>query len=102
MNTNTNDKKSAAEARAAALRDHDRMIVGALQDERRGYVQRGLDDRVAQVDEQIEFYRGRLGEDGVPAEDDEKADSAATDDAANEAGANEAGAKVTPKATKKA
>ena len=59
----TNDKKAAAEARAAALRDHDRMIVGALQDERRGYVQRGQGDRVALVDEQIEFYRGRLGED---------------------------------------
>ena len=46
------------------VRGHDEATgTGALQDERRGYVQRGLDDRVALVDEQIEFYRGRLGED---------------------------------------
>lgn len=76
----TYDKKAAAEARAAALRDHDRMIVGALQDERRGYVQRGQDDRVALVDEQIEFYRGRLGEDvatvdAVPVDGETPADA---------------------------
>ena len=76
----TYDKKAAAEARAAALRDHDRMIVGALQDERRGYVQRGQDDRVVLVDEQLKVYRDRLGEDvatvdAVPVDGETPADA---------------------------
>ena len=75
----TNDRKAAAEARAAALSDHDRMIVGALQDERRGYVQRGQDDRVALVDEQLALYRAKLGEtatvDAVPVDGEPSADA---------------------------
>lgn len=51
----TDDQRRAAEKRAAAHasgaeRD---SYVDALLEERRGYVTRGLDDRVAQVDEQL-------------------------------------------------
>lgn len=51
----TEDQRRAAEKRAAAHADAKGRdpYIGALLDERRGYVVRGLDDRVAQVDEQL-------------------------------------------------
>lgn len=51
----TEDQRRAAEKRAAAHADAEGRdpYIGALLDERRGYVVRGLDDRVAQVDEQL-------------------------------------------------
>lgn len=51
----TDDQRRAAEKRAAAHADAEGRdpYIGALLDERRGYVVRGLDDRVAQVDEQL-------------------------------------------------
>lgn len=46
----------------------DTMIAGLLR-ERAGYVQRGLDDRVAQVDEQLKLrgYEPPAGDKGEPA-----------------------------------
>ena len=44
------DEKQAAEARAAR--------VAALEEERRGYVVRGLDDRVKEVDAAIRAAKG--------------------------------------------
>lgn len=50
----TNQQQAAAEKRRAAHEDPQRHeLLSALEVERRGYVQRGLDDRVAQVDQQI-------------------------------------------------
>jgi hypothetical protein len=57
----TEDHQVAAEKRAAATkgRDHTAEYIGALLEERRGYVTRGgMDDRVAQVDEQIRLRGG--------------------------------------------
>jgi len=51
----TADQRRAAEKRAAAhgaAAERD-PYIDALLEERRGYVVRGLDDRVAQVDEQL-------------------------------------------------
>lgn len=48
--------QEAAQRRAAAMdgvKDADRNMVDALIAERRGYQQRDMDDRVAQVDEQL-------------------------------------------------
>ncbi len=61
----TEDQKRAADKRAAALkgRDNDAEYIGALLVERRGYVTRGLDDRVAQVDEQIRLRGGEVPKD---------------------------------------
>lgn len=52
------DKTRAAEARAKALGGRDERFISALEIERQGYVVRGLDDRVAQVDAQIALYGG--------------------------------------------
>lgn len=54
----------AAAARAKAANDP--RMVESLLAERRGYVMRGMGDRVALVDEQIRFYGGQ-----PPAEDQE-------------------------------
>lgn len=69
--------EQAAAARAAAQQaTRQRQLVSALEEERRGYVVRGLGDRVAAVDEQLTAARARvtLGEilEGQPAvvEDD--------------------------------
>ena len=56
----TNPKKAAQE-RAAALGGRDERYIAALETERKGYVMRGLPDRVAAVDEQLAFYRKGLG-----------------------------------------
>lgn len=45
----TNNRKKAAAARAAAQQDPDELVA-ALETERAGYVRRGLDERVKQVD----------------------------------------------------
>ena len=52
------DKTRAAEARAKALGGRDERFISALEIERQGYVIRGMDDRVAQVDAQIALYGG--------------------------------------------
>lgn len=57
-------------------------MITALETERAGYVLRGLDDRVAQVDEQIEHYRA-LAE-AEPVDDDGEADPAGDDDGASD------------------
>lgn len=54
------DRKKAAQERAQALSDRSQRAIDALEIERAGYVQRGLPDRVAQVDAQIAYYR-KLG-----------------------------------------
>lgn len=51
-------KKRAGEARAKAAVQRDDRMLAALAAERIGYVQRGLGDRVKQVDEQIAYYSG--------------------------------------------
>lgn len=51
------DRKKAAQERAKALSDRSQRAITALETERKGYVMRGLDDRVAQVDAQIAHYR---------------------------------------------
>lgn len=56
--------EKAARRRADAMdgvKPEDRNMVDALLAERRGYQQRGMDDRVAQVDEQLQLrgYRSR-------------------------------------------
>ena len=52
----------AAQARAAALgADRDR-IISALEEERRGYVSRGLDKRVKLIDEQLEPLKAAAAE----------------------------------------
>ncbi len=51
------DRKKAAQERAKALSDRSQRAITALEAERNGYVLRGLDDRVAQVDSQIDYYR---------------------------------------------
>lgn len=60
------DQQRAAEKRAAALESPDQndRWIAALLEERRGYVTRGLKDRVAQVDEQLKArgYKGSKGE----------------------------------------
>ena len=50
------NRKKAAEQRAQALGGRDERFISALEIERQGYVTRGLDDRVAQVDEQLAHY----------------------------------------------
>lgn len=53
--TTEEDVAMADEKQAA--RDRRAERVAALEEERKGYVARGLDDRVAQVDEQIALAR---------------------------------------------
>ena len=53
----TTDRKRAAQERAKALSDRSQRAIDALEIERKGYVLRGLPDRVAQVDAQIAYYR---------------------------------------------
>lgn len=67
-------RQDAAAKRGKSLGGRDERYIGALEIERQGYVTRGLDDRVAAVDEQIALFREALG---VPA------------DVANEPPANE-------------
>ena len=64
------ERKTAADARAAALAGDRQRIVAALNEERRGYVQRGLTDRVAEVDAQIVAYGGTPPENPTPATGD--------------------------------
>lgn len=53
--------EEAAAARAAAQHaSRQRQLVSALEEERRGYVVRGLGDRVAAVDEQLTAARARV------------------------------------------
>lgn len=53
--------EDAAAARAAAHESaRVRQVLAALAEERRGYVLRGRDDRVAQVDDQISAAQARL------------------------------------------
>lgn len=53
----SDDVRQAADKRAAAAsRKPDDGMVAALLQERRGYVQRGRDDRIAQVDEQLALH----------------------------------------------
>lgn len=58
----SDDAQRAAAKRAAALEspDQNEKWIAALLEERRGYVTRGLDDRVKQVDEQLKLrgYKG--------------------------------------------
>ena len=51
-------RKQAAERRAAALAGARGRLVSALEEERRGYVQRGLPERVALVDAEIARITG--------------------------------------------
>ena len=51
--TASGDQRRAAEKRRASLAGPNDSMVEALLVERRGYVQRGMEDRVAQVDEQL-------------------------------------------------
>ena len=48
--------QDAAQERAHALGGRDKRFISALEIERQGYVTRGMDDRVAQVDEQLAHY----------------------------------------------
>lgn len=48
--------QDAAQKRAQSLGGRDKRFISALEIERQGYVTRGLDDRVAQVDEQLAHY----------------------------------------------
>ena len=69
----TDDKArhaKAGAARAAALDDRAARYVSALEVERAGYVTRGLEGRVAQVDEQIKFWRSQ-GVDGAATDEQE-------------------------------
>ncbi len=50
--------EQAAERRAAALAGARGRLVSALEEERRGYVQRGLPERVALVDAEIARITG--------------------------------------------
>ena len=50
------NRKKAAQERAQSLGGRDKRFISALEIERQGYVTRGLDDRVAQVDEQLAHY----------------------------------------------
>jgi len=51
-------RAAAAAARRAALSEQDRGLLQALENERIGYVTRGLDARVQQVDAQIHYLQG--------------------------------------------
>jgi len=57
----TSNAKKAAEARAAALGGRDERFIEALEVERNGYVVRGNDARVKEVDAQLAVYRKALG-----------------------------------------
>ncbi len=66
-------KAEAATARRQAEEgftpdERDAQVVQALLTERQGYVQRGLDGRVAQVDEQIRARGGKPPASRKPAE----------------------------------
>lgn len=52
------ERERAAERRAAALAGARGRLVSALEEERRGYVQRGLPERVALVDAEIARITG--------------------------------------------
>lgn len=70
MTTDDTRYQKAAAARAAALKDRAARQISALEIERAGYVMRDLPDRVAQVDEQIEYWRSQAPTDpatGAPA-----------------------------------
>lgn len=56
----TPDHARAAEKRKAAMAvaPKNAGMIAALEAERHGYVTRGLDDRVAEVDKSLAFYRG--------------------------------------------
>lgn len=58
----TRNTKQAAEERAKVLNGRDERYIEALEVERHGYVVRGKDDRVAEVDAEIAKYRKALGQ----------------------------------------
>jgi len=58
----------AAAARRAALTAGQQRMLSALEVERKGYVMRGLHDRVEQVDEQIRIISGAAQAPAAPAE----------------------------------
>ena len=58
----SNDRRRAAQARQAAQDGDRETLRAALQEERRGYVARGLDARVKQVDDALK----RLGKEPAP------------------------------------
>ena len=60
------DQYAARLRREASERAQREGMVDALLRERQGYVTRGLDDRVAQVDEQLRHYGA---EDRIPGAD---------------------------------
>jgi hypothetical protein len=56
------ERDEAAQARKAELADRTRRWISALEVERQGYVMRGLDERVAAVDTELERARAALTE----------------------------------------
>lgn len=63
------DLTEAAQRRAAALEQRRDNLIEALQLERSGYVQRGSDDRVAQVDKQIAWAKSSAFGESAPVVD---------------------------------
>lgn len=59
----TSNARKAAAARAAASAGDTETLRAALQEERRGYVARGLDQRVKAVDEQLKALGGETKND---------------------------------------
>lgn len=57
-------REAAGKRAAAASRKPDDGMIAALLQERRGYVQRGREDRIAQVDVQLELH-GYVAPDGA-------------------------------------
>lgn len=64
-------REDAALARAAFQENRTRQYIAALEEERRGYVVRGREDRVEQVDAQIARYRASLPGEPAPVEEPE-------------------------------
>jgi len=63
---------AAAGGQSLAQPDHVRKIVaiiGSLRDERAGYASTGKDDRVGEVDDQLEYWEAQLGKDGIVIDD---------------------------------
>ena len=59
---------AAAGGQSLAQPDHVRKIVaiiGSLREERVGYASTGRDDRVGEVDDQLEYWEAQLAKDGI-------------------------------------
>ena len=52
--------QGAAAERGKSLKEQHEGVILALETERNGYVVRGLEDRVAQVDAQVEYHRAQV------------------------------------------